>query len=178
MTPGRLVGGAMLLLFWIALWRRVTLGIVVSGLAVVALALWLVPGPRPGPAVRAAAAFRLGSHVLGQLVVATAQVAWEVLTPTDRSRPGVVAVELPAAVDRELTLVALLITFTPGSFVVDVDPRNRVVLVHLLHRSSEATVRAEVVALHRRVQALWRRSSPDPSSLLPAGRGRPEGEQP
>lgn len=145
------VTGALPFVFWAALWRHLSPGIVLGGVAVVALALWLVPPSDPRDRIRWLPALGLFRHVLGQLVVATAHVAWEVLTPTDRSRPGTVDVQLPDATALDLTVVGLLITLTPGSFVADIDPGRRTVLVHVLHLSGEESVRAEVADLARRV---------------------------
>lgn len=155
MTRGRVTSAVVLGVFWVALWRTVTPGVLLSGVVVAAAAIWLVPGPRREGRVRVGAAARLAAHVVGQLVVATAHVAWEVLTPTDRSSPGVVTVHLPEARPPELTLIALLITLTPGSFVVDVDLDGHAVEVHLLHLSSEENARREVADLHRRIRAMW-----------------------
>lgn len=153
---GRVASSAVLLLFWVVLWRRVTVGVVLSGLVFAVLSVLLIPTPgRPG-AIRWGGVARLVVHVTGQLVLATLKVAWEVLTPGDQTRPGIVSVELTGAAEAHLTLVSLLITLTPGTFVVDEDIRRRVVIVHLLHLSDEEAARREVAELHRRVREVWR----------------------
>lgn len=153
---GRVASSAVLLVFWVVLWRRITLGVVLSGLVFAVLSVLLIPTPgRPG-AIRWTGVARLMGHVTGQLVLATLKVAWEVVTPGDQTRPGVVPVELAGAAEAHLTLVSLLITLTPGTFVVDVDLRRRLVIVHLLHLSDEEAARREVAELYRRVQEVWR----------------------
>lgn len=67
---------------------------------------------------------------LRELVMANIRVAFDVVTPRHRAKPGVVAVPLEAASDLEITLLANLITMTPGSLTLDVSDDRRVLYVH------------------------------------------------
>jgi len=46
---------------------------------------------------------------LRELTVSTLRVAWEVVTPDDKRRPGIVEVPLDAKTDNEITLLANLV---------------------------------------------------------------------
>ncbi|HUG47191.1 MAG TPA: Na+/H+ antiporter subunit E [Candidatus Limnocylindria bacterium] len=70
---------------------------------------------------------------LRELVLANVRVAIDVVTPRLRARPGVVAVPLDARTDAEITLLANLMTMTPGSLTLDVSDDRRVLYVHAMY---------------------------------------------
>lgn len=88
-----------------------------------------------------------------ELCVANAIVAWEVVTPTHSIRPGIVRVPMRASGDLEITLLANLISFTPGTLSIAVDEERSDLYVHALHITSPEQVRAQVKRLERRL--LW-----------------------
>ena len=65
-----------------------------------------------------------------ELILSNVRVAWDVITPRARRKPGIVAVPLDAASDHEITLLSILVTLTPGTLVVDVSDDRRVMYVH------------------------------------------------
>ena len=83
-----------------------------------------------GARILRVAAFLL--FYLRELVLANVRVAVDVVTPRQRARPGVVAVPLEARTDAEITLLANLITMTPGSLTLDVSEDRRVLYVHAM----------------------------------------------
>jgi multicomponent Na+:H+ antiporter subunit E len=68
----------------------------------------------------------------GEIVVANARVAYDVITPRHRSRPAVVALPLEAKTDAEILLLANLITLTPGSLTLDISEDRRTLFVHAM----------------------------------------------
>lgn len=78
-------------------------------------------------------AVELVGYFLGQLLIANLRVAHDVLTPTHHMSPGVVAVPLDARTDLEITLLANLITLTPGSLSLDVSDDRSVLYLHVMH---------------------------------------------
>jgi multicomponent Na+:H+ antiporter subunit E len=68
-----------------------------------------------------------------ELIQANLRVAYEVLTPGYGMRPGVIAVPLDARTDTEITLLANLITLTPGTLSLDVSTDRRVLYIHVMH---------------------------------------------
>ena len=94
---------------------------------------------------------------LRELVLSNLRVAWDVLTPRPHRRPGVVAVPLDAATDAEITLLANLLTLTPGTLSLDVSPDRRVLYVHgMFIDDPEATRRGIKQEYERRVLELLR----------------------
>jgi multicomponent Na+:H+ antiporter subunit E len=70
---------------------------------------------------------------LWELILANLRVAYDVMTPTRRMRPGVLAIPLDANTDVEITLLANLITLTPGSVSLDVSSDRRFLYLHAMY---------------------------------------------
>ncbi|HLA42991.1 MAG TPA: Na+/H+ antiporter subunit E, partial [Aggregatilineales bacterium] len=67
-----------------------------------------------------------------ELLLANLRVAYEVMTPGYRIRPGIVAVPLSLKSDLEISILANLITLTPGTLSLDVSTDNRTLYVHCM----------------------------------------------
>lgn len=81
------------------------------------------------------------------------------VTPTSYVCPGVIAIPLDARTDIEITLLANLITLTPGSVCLDVSDDKRFLYVHAMYIDGgdvEAYRRAVKEGLERRVLELLR----------------------
>ncbi|RIH90009.1 Na(+)/H(+) antiporter subunit E [Meiothermus luteus] len=65
-----------------------------------------------------------------EILLSSLQVARAVLSPRVRIRPGILAYPLEARSDLEITLLANLITLTPGTLSLDVSTDRRVLYVH------------------------------------------------
>jgi len=57
-------------------------------------------------------------------------VAYDVITPTFYMKPGIVAIPLSAETDLEITLLANLISLTPGTLSLDISDDRKVLYVH------------------------------------------------
>lgn len=68
-----------------------------------------------------------------ELILANARVAVDVLTPRHRARPGVIAVPLDVRSDTEITLLANLITLTPGTVSLDISPDRHTLYIHAMY---------------------------------------------
>jgi multicomponent Na+:H+ antiporter subunit E len=69
---------------------------------------------------------------LYELFVSSLKVVWDVLTPTQRSKPAIIAVPIDTATDAELTVLANLVSLTPGSLSVDISEDHSHLLVHAM----------------------------------------------
>ena len=78
-------------------------------------------------------AFNLSTLFAWELLVANLRIAYEVITPTHHMKPGVVAIPLDVETDAEITLLANLITLTPGTLSLDVSRDRRVLYVHAMY---------------------------------------------
>ena len=68
-----------------------------------------------------------------ELILANLRVLRHVLGPLDRLRPAIIAVPLDIKSDAEITLLANLITLTPGTLSLDVSTDRRTLFVHAIH---------------------------------------------
>ncbi|MEM9657765.1 MAG: Na+/H+ antiporter subunit E [Planctomycetota bacterium] len=69
---------------------------------------------------------------LGELVRCNVRVARDVLTPTLRNRPGIVAVPLDCETDAEITAAANLVSLTPGTLSLSVSRDRSKLYVHCM----------------------------------------------
>ena len=68
-----------------------------------------------------------------ELVKANLQVAWEVGTPSFHMKPGIVGVPLDITADSAITMLANLITLTPGTLSLDVSEDKKVLYVYSMY---------------------------------------------
>jgi multicomponent Na+:H+ antiporter subunit E len=81
------------------------------------------------------------------IVVANALVAWEVVTPTHYMRPGIVGIPLRCTSNAQVTLLAILISLTPGTLFLDVSRDRKTVYVHGLHVKTPESFRERIEKL-------------------------------
>ena len=87
-----------------------------------------------------------------ELLLSSFRVAWDVLTPVQRSRPALVRVPLQACSELEATVLANLISLTPGSLSVDISDDRRALLVHGMFVDDPDDLRHEIRSgMERRV---------------------------
>lgn len=79
-----------------------------------------------------------------KLILANLRVAYDVLTPRHHMRPGVVAVPLDARTDTEITMLANLMTLTPGTLSLDVSGDRRVLYLHAMYIDDVEALRREI----------------------------------
>lgn len=93
----------------------------------------------------------------GQMLVSNARVTRDVLTRVDQSSPIIAEVRLRSHREREIALVALLVSLTPGTLVIAVRRTGADVslYVHSMYADRSRLTR-EVAALERRVVAAAR----------------------
>ena len=141
---------------WMVLWRSTTPATVVTGVALAVALTWVVRRDdthRERHRVRPLALLRFLGHMLLALVRSNVQLAYEVLTPTDYTKPGLLEVRLPPSSELVLTVVANSITLTPGTITLGLDAATSTLVVHVLHLRDVDQARAEVEELHRLVSS-------------------------
>lgn len=79
------------------------------------------------------------------------RVAYDVLTPRMHMQPGIIGVELDATSDAAITILANLISVTPGTLSLDVSSDRRVLYIHCMYLDDEDDMRAQIKDLERRV---------------------------
>lgn len=69
-------------------------------------------------------------YFLWELVKANLRMAYHVLMPLRLMRPGVIGIPLDITSDTQITLLANMITLTPGTLSLEVSTDRRVLYVH------------------------------------------------
>lgn len=64
---------------------------------------------------------------------ANLQVAYDVITPRYNARPGIVGYKMNAESNFEITMLANAIALTPGTLVLEIDERNRIIYIHVMY---------------------------------------------
>jgi len=132
----------ILALLWMVLQQHYTMGDLVIGFAVGAGVLYFarhflfdqVRLRRPGKALRLAVSFA------AEIVKANLQIAWLVIRPRLRVQPAFVLLPLDLRDDVSITVLANMITLTPGTLSVDVAPDKSALYIHCLFAPDPAAV--------------------------------------
>ena len=141
-----------LLLVWLLLVNDMSLGHWLLG----ALLGWLIPllsqvfwinPPRVRKPLKLCLFFL---RILGDIVIANLQVAKLILGPSARLRPAFVEIPMLLEDELALTMLASIISLTPGTVSADLSDDRKILLVHSLDVDDEAAL---VEQIKRRYEA-------------------------
>ena len=139
---------------WQALFGTFTLLSLITGFAIGYAILWIL-SPIFGDSRYCRKLYdvvSLTAFFLWELLVSSLQVAWDVLTPMHRSRPGIVAVPIEARTDLEITTLANLVSLTPGTLSLDVSSDQKTLYVHAMFVDDPESIRRAIKnGMERRV---------------------------
>lgn len=148
-----------LAVIWAAVMGELSIGNLAAGFAL-GLVVLAVGGSFLGSSRYFEKLLRLlefAAFFIGQLVSSSLRVAADIVRPRLRARPGVVAVPLEARSDLEITLLANLVSLTPGSLSIDVSADRSTLFVHVMFLDDlEGTRRGIKEGFERRVLELLR----------------------
>lgn len=97
--------------------------------------------------------------VTKELVVSSLRVAYDVLRRTSHLNPAIIAIPLEAESDREIVILAVLVTLTPGTLSLKVSDDRRTLYVHEMYVADGDVERARrliKVGFERRILSLSR----------------------
>ncbi len=130
-------GNIFLPVVWMALTGKFTLANYALGFVVSAFVLWIT---RPPGEIaffiyleRMRRWFVFLLFFFWELIVASLRVVYDILTPRHRMRPAIIAVPLDLRTDSEITLLANLITLTPGTLSLDISPQKDILYIHAMY---------------------------------------------
>lgn len=131
-----------LTLVWILLWGTVSAANVIGGLVVALVITLLLPLPRVPVEgkIRPLALLRLIVYVAYSLVLSSGQVAWLAIKPGPPPATAVLRAHLAIKSDLVLALAVGVITLIPGSVVLEIDQKRRLIYVHVLDVGSDKAV--------------------------------------
>ncbi|MES5099402.1 Na+/H+ antiporter subunit E [Agrobacterium sp. BA1120] len=153
--------GALFTLIWLAISGSYTIPNLLFGMVVAALSLGVIrhQGAQTTTSFRRIPAIlSLALLFLKELALSAWTVAMLVITPKLELKPGIFAYPLTVKTDFEITLLANLITLTPGTLSVDVSPDRTTLFVHALDCADvEATKRSIADGFERKIMEAFGR---------------------
>ena len=81
-----------------------------------------------------------------ELILSALKVAWLVLQPRINIRPAIIAYPLTVTTDAQITLLANMITLTPGTLSVDVSADRRTLYIHAIDVASKEALIGDIAA--------------------------------
>ncbi|USD62385.1 Na+/H+ antiporter subunit E [Vibrio sp. SCSIO 43140] len=103
------------------------------------------------------AALSLFVYFIYEMIVSVARVMWDVITPTHLSDPDIVYVPLDATSDVEITLLANMVSLTPGSLCLDVTKDKKHLVVHAMFAPKhEEVIQSIKQGMERRILEVTR----------------------
>ncbi|MCG9677622.1 MULTISPECIES: Na+/H+ antiporter subunit E [Vibrio] len=79
-----------------------------------------------------------------EMMISVAKVVWDVITPTHLSDPDIVYVPLDVESDLEISLLANMVSLTPGSLSLDVTSDKKYMVVHAMFAPEHQKVIREI----------------------------------
>lgn len=138
--------GIVFAIIWAAVTGSLSPLNVVLGFLLGLMALWIIRRDFAGTrtVVRPWKLLSLLALFVKELALSAWRVAVLVASPKMDLRPGIFAYPLKVDRDIEITLLANLITLTPGTLSVDVSEDRRFLYVHALDCSDPAAVKRDI----------------------------------
>lgn len=128
----RFLLNVVLTLVWIALTGSFTYVNLFFGFTISFLVLWVI-SQTPEDRKYFSFTFKVIGFFfffLFEMIKANLQVAVEVMSTKYKMKPGIVRFELEAKTDLEITMLATLISLTPGTLVIDISDDRKVMYIH------------------------------------------------
>lgn len=106
----------------------------------------------------------------GEIVKTSFQVMWDIVTPGSASTPAFVEVPVRCRTDFEFTMLANLISLTPGTVTVSVRHEPATLWVHGLYVADRESFQQDIHAMEDRILAVTRRTGPAEGAPAEGGR--------
>lgn len=135
-----------LALVWAFAFGEMTLASLTIGFVLGFLVLWLTQGllDTTSYCLRIPKLIEFIGFFLWELLLANLRVAYDVLTPRHHMRPGIICLPLDAETDMEITMLANLITLTPGTLSLDVSEDRKILFIHSMYISDPESDAAKI----------------------------------
>ena len=88
----------------------------------------------------------LAGFFIKELILSALQVAWLAVQPKLRLRPGIIAYPLTVTTDLQITMLANMITLTPGTLSVDVSHDRKSLFIHAIDIESREALIGQIAA--------------------------------
>lgn len=136
----------LIALAWLGMTAEFTAANFFAGYILGYLALWLSPRPlgsgryfrKVGQSIEFVVFF------IKEVTIATARIAYEIVTPTHYMEPAIIAIPLETRSRLQTAILASLITLTPGSFSIEISADEKTLYVHTMYLESPDSFRQEI----------------------------------
>ncbi|MEM9445064.1 MAG: Na+/H+ antiporter subunit E [Verrucomicrobiota bacterium] len=81
---------------------------------------------------------------LYEIILCNLKVAYDVLTPKHYMKPGFIAVELDDMSDLQISILANLLTMTPGTLSLDVCSNKKSLYIHAMYIDDQEKLLTEI----------------------------------
>jgi len=131
---------------WAALSGEFTLASLLVGFVVGFVTLWAMQPLFPANryCAKVIGLIVLAAFFLRELLVSSVKVAWSVFTPLRNSKPGIISIPLEPSSNIQLTVLANLISLTPGSLSLDISADRKHLVVHAMFIEDPDDFRNEI----------------------------------
>ncbi len=96
---------------------------------------------------------RFTGYFVRLLIVANVQIAVEILTPRFRQTPRIVRLDTKGMTPIQRTVLANIITLTPGSLVIDCSPNREIMYVHCMYAADRESAVKQLETLKNRLMS-------------------------
>jgi multicomponent Na+:H+ antiporter subunit E len=155
---------AALALIWAAITGNFSLGNLIAGFVLGYLTLFAIRrefGPTSYFA-KVQQVFGFIGYFIWALLMANFRVVYYVLSPRPRMQPRVVEVPLETCNDLEITILANVISLTPGTLSLDVSKDGCYLYIHFMHAADADEARREIKSGFERLVLSVLRGLPAP----------------
>ena len=92
-----------------------------------------------------------------EVILANMRIAYEIITPGNNMKPGVLAIPLNLETDFEILTINNLITMTPGTLSLDISTNKKVIYIHAMYIDDPDEIRREIKAgLEKKIMEVTR----------------------
>jgi len=85
-----------------------------------------------------------------EVILSNFKVAYDVLTPTHHMKPGFIAIPLADLTDRQVLVLANLITMTPGTLSLDISSDRGTLYLHAMYVPDVEALRHQIIHVYQR----------------------------
>jgi multicomponent Na+:H+ antiporter subunit E len=131
---------------WVLLTRDLTYQAFLEGLIISFIVLYIAKGafPKSRYFSRIPKTIMFALYFLKELIKANLIVAYDILTPEDKMKPAIIAFPTKCETDFEITMLANLITLTPGTLSIDMSKDKKILFVHCMYVDDAEDFKKEI----------------------------------
>ena len=136
----------LLALAWAAVTGQLTTANLLAGFAIGYGVLWIANQAVGDTAYfsKVTCLVRFATHFLHELIEATLRVAVDIVTPSYRIKPAILAIPVEGRSAAEITMLANVITLTPGTLSLAVSDDSKTLFVHVMYADDVDAARRQI----------------------------------